>query len=612
MKGYFGKFLRVDLTENIIDEFSISDEDLKKYVGGSTLAAKIIYDYVKEGMDPLSPENPLVFAVGPLVGTTIPMVSRAAICGIAPHTGIWGESTTGGVFPFRLKGTGFDGILITGKAKKPVYLYVREGECEIRKASHLWGKGDIYEVQEKIKGEIDGKASVACIGLGGEKMISYSGIMNDEGRAAGRCGLGALMGSKNLKAVAVSGNLKPEIADPKALKKLTKEARTSATNHFFTAGFKMYGTNMYMDFGARLGDTPGKYFTKSVFPAEKVNGASFRTQYNMGNYACLGCPVGCGRVVKNFKKDIKQVDGPEYETIGAFGPLCMNFDLDSIVMANHLCNIYGIDTISAGVSIAYAMHLYEKGVLTKKKAGMELKWGDSNLIVKLVEMIVKQKGIGKLLSKGVKRMAEELGSDPEDAAHVKGLEFPMHDPRAFQGAALSYAVGPRGACHLKGSFYTLDVPLVEGAIEIGITFSDKNDPRQKGAMTAKYLNYCEIFNSFTMCQFTATTAPIIADVMTAVTGNKTKATDFLEFGERSINLKRSINNILGVTRKDDKIPKLFRKALTEGALAGITPDMDMMLKEYYEVCKWDWDTGKPTKEKLIELGLDQQAKDLWG
>jgi len=610
MKGYFGKFLKINLTNQKIEDLTISDDDLRKYVGGSTLAAKLIYDYVKPGMDPLAPENPLVFATGPFVGSNVPMVSRAAICGIAPGSGLWGEATTGGNFPFRLKGTGYDGILITGKADTPVYLLVKGDKAEIKNASHLWGK-DTYETQDLINKEAGGKVSTACIGMGGEKLLKFAGIMNDEGRTAGRCGLGALMGSKNLKAVVVSGNQKAEPADSEGLKKLIEEARDCIKSTPNTSGYRLYGTNMYIDLGMRLGDVPTKYFTKSIFPVEKLHGPAFRSRYNMASYACSGCPVGCGRIIKDFSDDIKRVDGPEYETVAVFGPLCMNFDIDTVVRANHFCNRHGIDTMSAGVSIAFAMHLYELGLLTKEKAGMEIKWGDGEVILKLLDMIIKQEGFGVILSKGVKEMAVLLGVDPEEAAHVKGLEFPMHDSRAYQGAALSYAVGPRGACHLKGSFYNLDAPGNEVGLELGISFSNKNDPSQKGALTAKTLHFCELYNSFTLCHFSPMPAPMIALALTAITGIQYKTMDLLTFGERSLNLKRAINNKLGVTRQDDKLPKIVRRALKEGATAGIEPGMDLMLKEFYEVSKWDWETGKPKKEKLMELELTEVAKDLW-
>ncbi len=268
MKGYFGRLLKVDLTTGNAEDLPLGDDDLRRYVGGSTLAARIIYDYVTPGMDPLAPENPLVFAAGPFIGSNIPMVSRAAVCGIAPASGLWGEATTGGTFPVRLKGSGYDGILITGRAAKPVWLLVEGGKAEIRDAGDLWGR-DTYRTQELIDREAGGKASTACIGAAGERLIRYAGIMNDEGRAAGRCGLGALMGAKNLKAVAVSGNRKAEVADAEKLKTLVEEARECIRSYPNTNGYRLFGTNMYMDLGMRLGDVPAKYFTKSIFPVEK-------------------------------------------------------------------------------------------------------------------------------------------------------------------------------------------------------------------------------------------------------------------------------------------------------------------------------------------------------
>ncbi len=611
MKGYFGRLLKVDLTTGNAEDLPLGDDDLRRYVGGSTLAARIIYDYVTPGMDPLAPENPLVFAAGPFIGSNIPMVSRAAVCGIAPASGLWGEATTGGTFPVRLKGSGYDGILITGRAAKPVWLLVEGGKAEIRDAGDLWGR-DTYRTQELIDREAGGKASTACIGAAGERLIRYAGIMNDEGRAAGRCGLGALMGAKNLKAVAVSGNRKAEVADAEKLKTLVEEARECIRSYPNTNGYKLFGTNMYMDLGMRLGDVPAKYFTKSIFPVEKVHGPAFRTRYTMTNYACSGCLIGCGRVIKDFSAEIKRVDGPEYETVAAFGPLCMNFDIDSIVRANHFCNLHGIDSMSCGVSIAFAMHLYEKGILTRERAGREIRWGDGAVILDLLELIISQQGIGAVLSRGVREMAAAFGADPEEAAQVKGLEFPMHDSRAYQGAALAYAVGPRGACHLKGSFYNLDAPGNESGLDLGITFSNKNDPAQKGALTAKMLHFCELYNSFTLCQFSPMPAAMIARTLAAITGVPTGAMDLLAFGERSLNLKRAINNRLGVTRQDDRLPRIVRQALKEGATAGIEPDMETMLKEFYAVSGWDWETGKPEKGKLLELGLDRAAKDLWG
>ncbi|UCD85396.1 MAG: aldehyde ferredoxin oxidoreductase family protein [Deltaproteobacteria bacterium] len=611
MYGYQGKFLNVDLSAPNTREMPLAEDELKNFIGGAGLAAKMIYGQVKKGMDPLAPENPLVFATGPFTGTTIPMVSRYAVCGISPLTGYWGEATSGGSFPFRLKGSGYDGLLITGKAKNPVYLYIDNGSAQLKDATHLWGK-DFYETQKILNDELkDAKMSVAGIGPAGERLVRYSCVMNDRGRAAGRCGLGALMGSKNLKAVVVAGNIKAELADDKKIKKLTKEAQSTVKGNLLTVAFREYGTLMYTDMGMYLGDVPAKYFTKSIFPAEKVTGQALRQAYSVEFAACLGCPVGCGREVKGFRPDLDTVHGPEYETAIAFGPLCMNFDLDSIIQANHLCNANGMDTISAGVSIAYAMYLSEQGVLTRDKAGLDIKWGDAETVLKLLRMIVDQEGIGKLLSQGTLKMAREFGRDPGEAAQVKGMEMPMHDPRAYHGMAISYATGPRGACHLKGDYYNVDLgpPVLELEIFPGERMSAKGN---KAASAAKYQSLKDLYDSLTLCKFAPLSVTQISEILSAITGWKYEPKDILAAGDRSVNIKRVINNKLGLTREDDKLPKICLEPLSEGSTAGVVPDMELLLKEYYEHRQWDWETGRPKKEKLIELSLNQAAEDLYG
>jgi aldehyde:ferredoxin oxidoreductase len=609
MFGYHGKFLNVDLNAGECKTQELDEGLLKNYIGGASLAARLIYDYVKPDTDPLAPENPLVFAVGPFTGTTIPMVSRSAVCGTSPLTGIWGEATTGGVFPFRLKAAGFDGIFITGKAERPVYLYLRNGTAEIRDASHLWGK-DTYQVQDVLKNESkDRGISVSCIGQAGENLVKYACVVNDRGRVAGRCGLGALMGSKNLKAVAVTGDARPDIANKQKIDDLTAQSREAISSGLMSMVYREYGTLLYMDMGMLLGDVPARYFSRNVFAAKNVTGQALRQAYTVTGHACYGCPIACGRLVKNFRKDIKEVDGPEYETAVAFGPLCLNYNLDSIVYANHLCNAQGIDTISAGVSIAYAIHLYEKGILDEKKAGMKLEWGDSETIVKLVEMIIKREGIGKLLGEGTRRMAEELGADPGEAAHVKGLEMPMHDARAFTGMAISYATGPRGACHLKGDYYNIDLAGV--VPELGIVTGDRFQSEGKAELAAKYQNLKDVYDSLLLCKFSPISLTQISEILSNITGWDYSPLDVHTAGERSINIKRAISNRLGVTREDDKLPSVCTAELKEGSTADQSPDMDILLKEYYDFRKWDWDTGKPTREKLMELGLEDAARDLW-
>lgn len=609
MFGYHGKLLQVDLSAKDTKTVELEADDLRRFIGGAGLGARLIYPRVAANIDPLAPDSPLVFTVGPFTGTTIPMVSRFAVCGISPLTGIWGEATSGGVFPFRLKASGFDGLFITGKADRPVYLCMNDGKAEIRDASHVWGK-ETYQAQRTLKDELkDGGVSVTCIGPAGENLVKYACIMNDRGRAAGRCGLGALMGSKNLKAIVAGGNLKPGLANEARIEELTKQARDAVSANLISQAYREYGTLLYVDMGMLLGDVPARYFTRSVFPARKATGQAFRQAYSMSNYACHGCPVACGRVIKHFRKDVDEIDGPEYETAAAFGPLCMNYDLDSIVWANHLCNANGIDTISAGVSVAFAMYLFDKGVLSEKRAGMKIRWGDGDTIVKLVEMIIKRQGIGELLGEGTRRMAEELGADPDEAAQVKGLEVPMHDARAFSGDAISYATGPRGACHLKGDYYNID--LGGAVLELGILPGDRFQSEGKAEPAAKFQNFKDTFDSLLLCKFAPLSATQVSEILTSVTGWDYTPADIGTAGERSLNLKRAINNKLGVTREDDKLPRVCIEALKEGSTADKSPDMDLLLKDYYDFRKWDWGTGKPTREKLMELGLDEAAGDLW-
>jgi aldehyde:ferredoxin oxidoreductase len=610
MNGYHGKFLEVDLTGNRITEMPLVEDDLKKFIGGATLSAKLIYNHVKKGMDPLSPESPLIFSTGPLTATSFPMVSRYAVCGISPLTGFWGEATSGGEFPFRLKGSGYDGIFITGRAAKPVYLQVENGTAQIKDAAALWGK-DIYETQRMISEELKTKGlSTACIGPAGERQIRYSNIMNDAGRAAGRCGLGALMGSKNLKAVVAAGNKKPDPANRSKLTELSREAGTLIRNGMLTLAYREYGTMMYTDMGMILGDVPAKYFTKSVFPVEKVTGQAMRQAYTMGNYACLGCPIGCGREVKNFRPGLESVDGPEYETLAAFGPLCMNFDLDSIIYANHLCNANGLDTISAGVSIAYALYLAEQKVLTKKKTGLDLQWGDNKVIIQLLKMIINRRGIGKMLAEGTLRMARELGRDEGEAAQVKGMEMPMHEGRAFHGLAASYATGPRGACHLKGDYYGVDIG--GGVPELGImSTGNRLSSVDTGERAAKFQSVKDLYDALTLCKFSPVPVSMIGQALEAVTGWACDPNDLLTAGDRSITLKRAISNKLGLKRKDDKLPKICLQAHTEGSTAGKKPDMDLLLKDYYQYRGWDFKTGRPTEQKLKELELGWIAEDFY-
>ena len=610
MNGYHGRYMDIDLENRKIQDLSLEENFYKKFIGGSTAAAALVFDRVHKGMDPLSPKNPLVMAVGPFTGTTIPMVSRFAVAGISPLTGYWGEATSGGKFPFRLKGSGFDGLIVTGKADKPVYIHMKEGRAEVKDAVHLWGK-DIYETQKILKAELGEKISIACIGKAGENQVAYSCVMNDEGRAAGRCGFGALMGSKNLKAVVCEGKQKADVVSSEAISALNKAAIPALKGNPIALALHEFGTAMYTTAGMALGDVPSHYFTKSVFPAEKIDGLAMRTKYDVSSYSCQGCVVGCGRIVKDVAPDLPKVDGPEYETMASLGPMCGSFDLESIIRANHLCNMHGIDTISAGVSIAYAMYLFEKGVIDEAKTGLALKWGNESAILKLLEMIVNKEGFGELVGRGTLAMARELGRDEGEAAQVKGLEIPMHDPRAFAGQALCYATGPRGACHLKGDYLMVEagIPIEEYGIIPGDRFATD---RAKVESAAKLQAYKELFNSLAMCIMAPAPPSLVCGYLNAITGWDMTPETLLQTGMRSLAIKRAVSNKMGLDASQDKLPAIVTTAITEGATSGVTFPIEEMVQAYYEIMEWDPATGKPRKEKLMELGLENIAGVLFG
>ncbi|MFW9952366.1 MAG: aldehyde ferredoxin oxidoreductase family protein, partial [Candidatus Thorarchaeota archaeon] len=449
--GYNGKIVYIDLSNKKWEIKDLSPQIAKDYLGGAGLSAKLTYDLLSAKdyeilkINPFNENNPLIFATGPVTGTIRPSSGRYTVTGISPLTRIWGEGSSGGFFCISLQNSGFDAIVITGKSTTPIYLYIHDKIIEFRNADTYWGK-DTYETQELIKRELnDEKVRVATVGVAAENLVKYASIMNDEGRVIGRCGLGTLMASKNVKALAISGTGRVKIADGNLGKDLVKEADQSAFGDLVasigTLLYTFYGTNSYLDIGMALGDTPGYYFTETEFLAEKLTGKTLREEYPVFDYGCAGCTIKCGKrtVITDNNNEI-MVDGPEYESVAAFGPLCGIFDSKKVILAHHLCNIYGMDTISCGVSIAFLLYLVENKIgIEKIKLYLkdlkleELRWGDGDLLLKLIIKIAKRDGIGDILAEGVREMANKFEVDPELAAHVKGLEIPMHDPRAFAG-----------------------------------------------------------------------------------------------------------------------------------------------------------------------------------
>ena len=619
--GYNGKIAFIDLSNKSVEIKDLDPNVAKEYLGGTGLSAKITYDLLsKEDIDllktnPFAEINPLIFATGPVTGTIRPNSGRYSVTGISPLTGIWGEGTSGGYFCLSLRNSGYDAIIFRGKSSDPIYLYINDGAIEFKDASNIWGK-DCYESQEIIKNEINqSNLRVACIGQGGENLVKYGAIMNDEGRAVGRCGLGALMGSKNLKALAIHGSKRIEIADKEIGKELRKqEEEAKKGNPMGNVGsllFNLYGTNFYLDLGMANGDTPGYYFTEAEFLAEKLTSKTLKEEYPMFSYGCAGCTIKCGKatIIEVNGEEI-EVDGPEYESVAALGTLCGLFDSKQVILANHLCNKYGIDTISCGVSIAFLIYLVQNNLgIEKIKSYLneirleDIKWGNGELILNLVEKITKREGIGSVLAEGVRIMAEKLEVDPGLAAHVKGLEIPMHEPRAFAGQALTYMTGNVGADHNKGDWYQAELgSTVYESIRVTRSKGRNNiNGREKGIANLQDLR--AIDDSAVNCNMLHLTMENIIGYINAATGFNYDKKSLMEVGERIINLERVISCNLGITRKDDKLPSHLTKTLPSGRIMGVKLDVEENLKKYYKRRGWDWETGRPSEEKLKQLNI---------
>ncbi|MHA1278014.1 MAG: aldehyde ferredoxin oxidoreductase family protein [Candidatus Helarchaeota archaeon] len=616
--GINQKILRVNLSDQSFKEETYSDEDARKYLGGSIFGAKFILEKVKKETDPLSAENLLVFAIGPLV-MNFASTARYVVCAKSPLTRIWGEASSGGKFGHSMKKSGFDFFIFEGISEKPVYLWVNDGEYELRAANKVWGK-DAFECQPILKSETNKKASISCIGPAGERVALTAAVMNDEGRAAGRCGMGAVMGAKKLKAVVCFGKKQFKILKPDAIQYAIRQLG-ALPGDMSTLGMNTFGTAMMLDMFWPVGDIPvknwnvGLWTEEGVPPAEiytRIGGAKMRNTVMTKRYACLGCPIGCGREVKVESGPFQmEGPGPEYETLAAFGTLCLNDNLESICKANDICNAMGLDTISVGSAVAWAIEAYEKGIISKDDVGFELKWGDPECIVKLTELIGKGEGIGKLLANGVVATATEIGKGMELGVHVKGLELPMHDPRAFHSMAVQYATANRGGAHVEGWSMMGEVGFMPA--EFGVEFAaGRFETRGKGHLAAKIQDYTTLANAATICLFVSLpfSPTLFAQILNAVTGWDLDGKEIMKIGERGFNMKRVFNVRCGITRKDDTLPPKMFKAVSEGSTAGKVPDLEKMLEDYYKTRRWTKE-GFPSKELLYDLDLPELARELW-
>ncbi len=615
MFGYMGKILRVDLSSGKITEEFPDENTLKTLLGGIGLATKYLLEEVDKGIDPLGPENKLIFMTGPLTGTPSPSTGRYSVVAKSPLTGIWGHANSAGFWGLHFKRSGFDGIIFEGISPNPVYLVTKDGKAELKDAKHLWGK-NTSETTKIIKEELGEKVSVSCIGIGGENLVKYGAIMNDcdkpnYGRAAGRCGMGAVMGSKKLKAIASSGTMKIEVANPEEYKEEAKKRYDWVNQSFLKMTLEVFGTASMVDLVNIKGGLPTNNWQTGVCGfADKINGTAINETILVGRKSCFACPVACGRLSEIKEGPYKSMgEGPEYETIGALGTMCGIDDLGAISLSHFICNEYGLDVISAGGTIAFAMECYEKGILTDNDTGgIKLNFGNADAVIDLLPKIAKREGIGDMLAEGSRNMANKLDKDSiKFAMQVKGLELPAYDSRAAKITGLSFATANRGGCHITA--------FIEGPAFLSMPFMivddlDIGDPLLETPEEAKVVKEFEdafgVFDAIGGCKFLGMvlTAQDWATLISKLFGYEFTAEDFRKTGERLYNLARVYNVREGITRADDTLPaRLLKEPLPEGPAKGEVVNLEPLLDAYYGYRGWD-NNGKPTQEKLKELGLD--------
>ncbi len=620
--GFMGKILRVNLTKGSISEERIPEDKMRKYLGGVGIATSYLYEEVPAGVDPLGADNKLIFMTGPLTGTTSASAARYSVVAKSPLTGIWGHGNSGGNFGPMLKRSGYDGIIIEGVSPKPVYLEIADGKATLKDAGHLWGKS-VNETEDIIQKGAVPKPITASIGQAGENLVRYSAIMNNSHRAVGRCGLGAVMGSKKLKAVVCSGKTKIELHDSEEFKKISKKQIGYLNESVLKVGFEAFGTNLVADMVNARGGYPTLNWQKGVFDQiEEMNGQAMTEKVLVKELACFGCPIACGRgtAIKEGKWAGRSGEGPEYETTNMFGACCGIADMNAVTMANYLCNEYGLDTISAGSCIAFAMECFQKGILTKEMTGgIDIKFGDVDIIVDLVEKIAKREGIGDLLAEGTKVMAEKLGGGSSAfAMNVKGLELPAYDPRAAKICGLGYVTANRGGDHITGF---IEAPTFIDAPILIVEESSIEDPFNAKPQEAKILMDMEdaltSLDALGGCKFMGALlkAEDLVDLIRSGTGwTDFSVDDFRKCGERIYNLGRVYCNREGIRRKDDTLPdRLMKEPLPEGPAEGMVLDtetLEMLKDAYYNYRGWDLATGIPTLAKLKELGLDELIEDV--
>lgn len=601
--GYFGQILWVDLTGKQARVEPLDPQLATDYIGGRGLGTRILYDLLAPATDPLSPENPIIFAAGPLNGTGAPLSGRYEVVTRSPLTGTVLSSNSGGRFALDLKRTGYDAIVVEGAAREPCYLWVHGGEAEFREANPLWGL-DAHQTTERVLAETDAKAGVVCIGPAGERGVLFASLMNDRNRAAGRGGGGAVMGAKQLKAIAVLGENRTPIADPDGFKAARDEALAVLGEAPITKNaLREFGTAVLVNIINEYGGLPTHNFQEGYFPdADSVSGETLKETIYEHSVGCANCAIACGRATRTGRR---HGEGPEYETIWALGPMCGVRDLEAIAEANYNCNELGLDTISAGSTIGCAMELWERGCFDdatraqiEADLGTGLVFGDAQAVVRCTDLIGRRAGFGELLGEGSARLAARF-DHPELSMSVKGLELPGYDPRAFRAMALALATSNRGGCHLRAYLIGPEAIATPGAV-------DRFSAAGKAGLVKLYQDLSAVVDSMGVCIFStlALSPDHYARLLATATGIERTTGETLAAGERIWNLERLFNAREGFTRADDTLPpRLMREPLPGGhSKAHPVEDLESLLGTYYEARGWDAD-GCPGSELVAQLGL---------
>ncbi|WP_367340299.1 aldehyde ferredoxin oxidoreductase family protein [Aminivibrio sp.] len=599
------KVALVHLASGTSEDLLLPGEVVRKYIGGSGLGTYLLFRYGSPAADPLSPDNPLIFMNGPFQGTGIPTSGRHQVISKSPLTGAFGESDCGGTFGFHLKRAGYDGLVFLGRSSSPVYAAVIDGRVEIRDGTSLWGK-DTFETEEALFSAEGKPAGVACIGPAGERMVLLANIMHDgrNARAAGRGGLGAVMGSKNLKAVVARGKEKTVMADEKKVRE--KSAEKAKFYMEKLPAMTRFGTAGGVALAEQNGDLPLKNWSMGSWPEEvkSITGEAMADTILTGNWGCMACPIKCGREVAF---DGISGAGPEYETIGMLGSNCLINDLKAIGRGNDLCNRMGIDTISGGSAVAFSMELYERGIIDERTVGYPLQWGDGEAMVRLLTDISEKRGFGVVLAEGTRKAAEKIGKGAEKyAIHSKGMDFPAHDPRCYKSLAAGYATSNRGACHLSGFSYSFERSMTYPELGVDAVL-DRTVDEGKGKVNVGFQNLMGVLDSLKMCKFpfAATRLEDLLVWINGVTGWDMACGELMEAGERIFNLKKLFNLACGLTGRDDALPeRILREPRGSGGSADTLPDLESQLREYYAERGWT-EEGIPLPEKIASLGLEE-------